>query len=131
MIQRVQSIYWLVAIILFILFIFVPYGTSGTQTVETDDSAITIGLSVFIGLITLANIFLFKNRILQINISRVTMLLIMALIGVCAYFLVSIQGQDMPQYGAILPILGWLLNFLGMRGVIADEKLVRSVDRLR
>lgn len=85
------------------------------------------------GALSLAAIFLFKNRKLQMNLSLVAILatvvgLVLALIF---FFGDAAHNQAAFGLGFILPVLTIVFAFLGWRNIKKDEKLVRSMDRLR
>ena len=145
MIQRVQSIYLLLASGSFFGTFLAPFAESevavpGTVLADQhfttgDSTGMIIGFAVA-GLSALVAIFLYNNRKLQINVSRVALLagLLAVVLGVLAFMQ---DGQAMGEVdvageaGGLLPFVGAILTFLGIRGVRADEKLVRSADRLR
>ncbi len=133
MIQRIQSIYLFLAATAAILAIALslPYAISGTTALELNDFLPLSILSLAAALLCLGSIFLYKNRTLQINVCRIALLFLAIIIGLSVYFAVITAGQDMPQVGATFPILNGLFTWLGIRGIQADEKLVRSMDRLR
>lgn len=131
MIQRIQTIYLLLAAVVCAAFIFTPFALSGSTLLQTLNFLALIILSGVVALISLGNIFLFKNRKLQITLCRLALLVIVALIGTGVYYALTIAGQDLPQYGAALPVVSAVFEFLAMRGVQSDEKLIRSMDRLR
>lgn len=131
MIQRKQTIYLLLAAIMCAAFIFTPFALSGNTLLQTLNFLALIILSGAVALISLGNIFLFKNRKLQITLCRIALVIIVAVIGTGIYYALATAGQDLPQYGAAFPVLGTIFEALAMRGVQADEKLIRSMDRLR
>lgn len=104
----------------------------------TDHIALTI-LFVLAGALSLAAIFLFKNRPLQINLSRVAF--VASIIGLVLGIILFINdeitknAEAMPNpedgIGVLLPILAAVFLLLAMRYIRKDEKLVRSSDRLR
>ena len=97
-----------------------------------DGNMVLMVITGLVALVSLINIFLFRNRPLQMNICKINLLLTLGLIGVAIYFTIAHKGMpDMPHYGAVFPVLVFLANWLAMRGVRSDEELVRSADRLR
>ena len=149
MIQRIQSI-----------FLFLAAGALGgqfvlpyLQTPETDparslpalaDGALNpldnpglLGLTALGALISLAAIFLFKNRPLQARLAIVAAgvgLMLLVLVG----FTVMGTLDRAPEGGTVqyaaglaLPVVALLLNWLAARAIRKDEALVRSMNRLR
>lgn len=85
----------------------------------------------------LFNIFLYKNRPLQLKLCRLSFLLIVGTI-VALYFFIGAHIESLAGkvtvgygYGSAVPIVALVLNFLALRGIHKDEKLVKSLDRLR
>ena len=82
-------------------------------------------------------IFQFRNRVRQLLLGSVNLLLITATLGAAFYF--SNQGEQLLNLklegqflaGFYLPTLALLLNLLANRFIRRDEQLVRSMDRLR
>lgn len=73
------------------------------------------------------------NRRLQSRLCMVAVVLLIAWYGYCAGVVFAIKGADTPrpQFAAILPLLALILTLMARHGIEADEKLVRSADRLR
>ena len=157
MIQRIQTIYLLVAAIAAVLLFVLPMATftgpGGTWEYtalaiqlldETGDtaSANPWPVAVLAGLMALmcgAVIALFKNRPAQLRLGKGMFLLGTALlVSVIFYFddartLASGDGEATVNYGfgLALPVLALIMVFLANRSIRKDEELVKSVDRLR
>ena len=81
------------------------------------------------------SIFLFQKRLVQ---SRMVMLCCILLVGWYAIFaafayLLSerFEASFMPTPWASFPAIACILSYLAFRGILKDEMLVRSLDRLR
>ena len=139
MIQRIQTIYLLLATIASIVMGLAPLGTIINK--ETMDQSLFGGqqalpiliLGILSGCIAFGIIFLFNNRKLQLNIVRSNAVLIGIFMAVCIYYLVfnSVTKIDLPRPGIVFPFFALVFNILGMKGIKADEKLIKSMDRLR
>lgn len=155
MLQRVQSI-WLLFATLSILSLFlfpyiqIPesdgllksimvtgvYENVNNQTLQTQHFTIITVATVFLALIPLITIFLFKNRKQQINLCYLT---VMAILGYSFWLVQSAKGiigdftlqTENYRIGVFLPSLAILFLVLAIKGIKRDEKLIRSVDRLR
>jgi len=141
MIQRIQSVWLLLAaVVMATIFYFPVYKFSGTSqlplTVGNDPLAIILAaLSILLSLFT---IFRFKNRKSQLGF---TWLNILVCIGLQAWLFVRINNfRGQPEnataagyywIGSFLPLVVLLLLFLARGGIRKDEKLVKSLDRLR
>lgn len=157
MIQRIQSIFlFLTALVLGLNFIFpiaefigtndslVLYAFKAESLVPGSENVydiwFTMPLLAIISIViifSIATIFMYKNRLGQIKIIRFLMLLIVVLVAVIFLYYENILSNasgaeaDFIQIGAFSPLVAMVLLFLANRGVIKDEKLVRSADRLR
>lgn len=137
MIQRVQSIYLLLAALAAILFLFIPFGTitynNETMILKGEMNLLIIISCIFLALISIAAIFLFRNRTLQMRVVLVNGILSVLFIGFITYgvTLHAINDAFRPQPGIIFPLFVMLFNFLAHRSIKHDEILVRSMDRLR
>ena len=82
-------------------------------------------------------IFKYTNRPNQLKLGKINSLLIMVVLGILFYLVYTQEDIILPnqngdyQAGIILPIVALMLNFLAGRFINKDEKLVRSVDRIR
>jgi heme A synthase len=88
-------------------------------------------------LLTFINIFRYKNRKGQIRMGRFVIFLVWLEIGAAAWMVflphvyLSPAALHAGDYGAVFPLLTLLFLWLANRGIRRDEKLVRSVDRIR
>ena len=84
------------------------------------------------GIACLIAIFLYKNRKLQMRIALLT--LIVSIINLVLLFMQTqhfVPGEGNFNLTAIFPIIVPVFLILAMRGIRKDEKLVKSLDRLR
>ena len=87
--------------------------------------------------LALFEIFQFRNRFFQLKLGALNMLLICATIGADFFYsnqgerLLNVKLEGAYQAGFYLPTLALLLNLLANRFIRSDERLVRSMDRLR
>jgi len=139
MIQRLQTIWLLIAAVCAILTYDLAF-YSGVKLSETNiknfvelnamaDIIIMI-LTGIIALISLISIFLFKNRKLQLRLSIVA--IIAAIANLVVYFAETTEFTD----GNLLltSVFTFVIPFfliMAARGIYKDERLVKSMDRLR
>lgn len=152
MIQRIQSLYMLLSSVLAVWCLCSPLGTFFTEAGEpvarlhnlwmTDlvshardfSPWALFALLVIVATLTFLGIFLFRRRALQM---RLLSLCIILLVGYYAFlgFLAYKAGADglalRPTLFAAFPFVGIVLDWLAFRGILKDEMLVRSLDRLR
>lgn len=85
--------------------------------------------------LSLLSIFLFTRRALQMRVTSFCMILLVGwyiTYGVFAYLLCgNMEAQFRPHWVVVLPAVSLILQYLAFRGIMKDEMLVRSLDRLR
>ena len=143
MIQRIQSIYLLLASIISggLIFVFNLWSSSERPTFVIDlfkeDSFLLNGISLLFLLsatITFIAIFLFKKRQLQFVFGRISILINLLLLGLLIYVSLILPGEmkiSEKGIGMFLPILAILFVVFANKAIQKDEDLVKSVDRLR
>ena len=113
MIQRIQTVdLLLAAILLAVCAVF-------------DGELITRLLVALMAIVALVTIFLYRNRPLQTTLCNVVMC-----VGILFYIVLAVKQPVMEWFWA-LPLAGILLTFLARKAIVKDEKLVRSLDRIR
>ena len=151
MIQRIQSVYWLVITALLVVTMLSPLGFF-TEVGGAFDSVLKpLGISLADGgyestwglfailllnaLVAFATIFLYKNRMLQVRMSVFSALLQIGFYvaaGVFIYMLKDdLQASFRPGWALALPFICIILNYLAFRATYADEVMVRASERLR
>jgi hypothetical protein len=155
MIQRVQTVYLLIVAGLFIALMFLPiaflqsedilysFEVTGLNTViQPSELAYPtwslMAIAAIIILLAFVIIFMYKKRILQIRICIFNALL---MIGFCALFGFYLwHFGKLPELAhmkvniriwAAFPVIAFILNYLAIRNIGADETLIRSLERLR
>ena len=160
MIQRIQSVYLLLASVLSVVGLCLPvayivvgrgdmtleasvmervYNLWVSNASESGYSLTTWPLFVLLlaaAALTLYTIFAFRNRVVQ---ARLCLFISFLLLGWHLVFAVfsqvlvdALAGESFqPAFGAFLPFVALLLTVLARRAIIADEKMVRAADRIR
>ena len=142
MIQRIQTVYLLLSGLCAVLSWKIPFGkvellNQPVKLYVANDSFPLTLLMILAILLAIIAIFLFKKRRLQLRLSWLGFL-----VGAVALFLEysivhNFQTQAAPVQrayywiGIALPVLMMLFFLLAALGIRKDEKLVRSLDRLR
>ena len=139
MIQRLQTIWLLIAAVCAILTYDLAF-YSGVKLSENNikqfvelnalADVIIMVLTGLVALICLVSMFLFKNRKMQLRLTIVALLASIA--NLVIYFKETAEFTD----GNILltSIFSFIIPFflvMAARGIYQDEKLVKSMDRLR
>jgi len=136
MIQRIQTLYILVSVLLLTaLYLFFPEVTDGEGAVviQRNEPLILslIGGSVVLSILSILN---FKKRQLQFVLNRLNIILNFVLLGVFVYRSLSIPGETLVSekgIGVLLPVISIVFLVLANKAIKRDEDLVKSVDRLR
>lgn len=137
MLQRIQTIYLLIAFIVngVLPFIFPLWVTGeGKDFYFMSNIAYTalFGLSTTLSLVS---IFSYKKRQNQFVMNRLNMILNLILIGLFVYQSLNLSGEatvvSEKGIGMFLPIISIVFLFLANKAIKKDEDLVKSVDRLR
>ena len=155
MIQRIQTLYLLLAAVLMSLTLFLPLATILDGSNEIVVKAFSVSglqdaagaLPIYLGLLLalttallLTIIFLFKRRMLQIRLCVSAIVLLVgstAFIGLYCYrlcdLLASLEGDKVFTLGfaSLMPVVAIIPVVLAIRGIARDEALVRSLDRIR
>lgn len=144
MIQRIQSIFFLLCAGFFGGEFAAPFATS-TQSVagifsdQMYNLSDHIALQILAGLgiaLSLLAIFLYKNRKNQIKLGYLitTIAILLPLVGILIYMNETKELADFPindGLGIYLPIGALIMAILATRFVKKDDQLVDSMDRLR
>ncbi len=152
MIQRIQTLFLLLALVCMAVFYFVPFG-SLELTTETGITDVPMGLYgvdfgeehystlpllillSFVVLILIFTIFLFKHRILQMRICVFNLILALGCSGLAFFFLYQASEKFATNYSTsilvVLPVVAAIFIALAIRGIAKDEALIRSIDRIR
>lgn len=154
MIQRIQSVYLFVAIVLTLCLFCFPYvevlnGEIAYATTTCHLSPVAVGLSkavmapiaivtclaVVICFITL---FTFRNRTRQMKLTKISIYLQFLIFATMIAYIIGLLKAlcaDNLQFNLcfpmIFPIVNIILLVLAHRGIKKDDDLVKSADRLR
>jgi len=121
MIQRIQTVYLFFAFCLMAALVLLPFSSSLIILIDSGVAA----------LLSIINIFLYKKRKLQRKICYIILLLLV--LAYIIYFSFEYQNFSFSEirYTFIFPFIAVVFIYLAIRGINKDEKLIRSLDRLR
>ena len=159
MIQRIQTIYLLIAVICMVVCLSMPIGAitvTGSNALNSAIESMTVynlwlttpslehqltTWPLFLLLIVSSSLSLFaigayKNRLFQSRLCMFASLIIVGWHIVFAVFSkvlpIAEQGQSFElRWPAIFPLIALVLLVMARRAIMADEKLVRAADRIR
>jgi hypothetical protein len=142
MIQRIQSVWLLLAAACGFLTTEAPIfsarlANNTAYNLMANSSLLLFAILMGAACVSLIAIFLFKKRPVQLRLCVIGILL--------AVIAIALQVRDVEQYksataglvsgtwqwGGLLPILMIIFFILAARGIYKDQKLVKSLDRLR
>jgi energy-coupling factor transporter transmembrane protein EcfT len=150
MLQRIQSLWLLLAAVCaFLTFQFSFYTgnilenenlvlktmtalglTSKTDAGKTEYNIVSLLLTSAVGITTLIAIFMYATRKVQLRIT-ITAMLLSILTLVYLFILTKDFSDGTLSLASIFAFLPPVFLFLASRGIYKDEKLVKSMDRLR
>jgi len=141
MIQRIQSIFLLLAAISFGLLFVVPLALSNTATTQfladkvydISDHPVLLALTIIGILLSVLALFSFRNRKKQLRTGYL-IIVVAILLPVAAYLLFlneSATAEPEEQAGMLLPAVAIVFTVVANFFIRKDEKLVKSMDRLR
>ena len=155
MIQRIQTVYLLLATILMSLTLFLPIATfwlgDNEVVVKAWFADGTLGfkapLPLYLGILLaistalpLITIFIFKKRLVQIRLCVAEVVLLLgstAFIALYCYRTYDILSETMKDahftlgFASLMPVVAIIPILLAIRSIAKDEALVRSLDRIR
>ena len=154
MIQRIQSLYLLITFALTIIMFCLPFGTflggqegftlsawaiknsAGQTVVPTTPMGI---LLLVCSILSFFTIFLYRHRWVQLRFCVVGMVLYLGLQAFVVFYTLrsnsAVSQADIHSMSysvtCILPLVCLILTWLAFRGVLKDETLVKSLERIR
>ncbi len=144
MLQRIQTIYLLIATLASAGLIFVLNLWANEEQVKffaldsftTENILLKVMTVLFFlsSMLTFIAIFKFNNRQLQFVLGRFSILTNFILLGILVYFTQNLSGEIIISekgIGLLIPIISIVFVALANKAIKKDEELVKSVDRLR
>ena len=160
MLQRIQTVFLCLLAVAMFIFLFLPiwckvdtltlqnYTLYAWKLEEINPPANILHLffkpymllgiiATTICLMSVYAIIRFDNRILQLKLGTLNSLFLTALIGILIWLLTKAQTSFLPeisgQYkiGFVMPVVGVVCNLLSNYFIKKDEKLIRSINRIR
>jgi hypothetical protein len=150
MIQRIQTVYLLITIVLTGLVIGFPLAEFFTENnalhtmtvlgVYFEDTMVysnwgLLALCIINIVVALAAILLFNLRMLQMRLCVFNILIVVGFYLLFALYYWIIQERFVTEifvkWPIILPLINAIFTYLALRAIGKDEALVRAADRLR
>ena len=150
MIQRIQTLYLLVVVVLGTLLclfspmqFLLPEGTEYVSLNVLDKWPMAV-MTIASPVLALVTIFLFKRRLLQARFNVMNVILCLGFYALLALYTayvvkgyetigeISLAGADWYiSVWAAIPLVNIVLLMMATRRILKDEALVRAADRLR
>lgn len=151
MIQRKQSVYLLVAVIVLICALCLPLGyfVGADQVdvlafkplgvIQADGSLLStwgvFSLLLLSAVVSFCTIFLFRNRRLQMRMIVFNVVLLVAYFFVLLLFISTLKSDLNSSFqlnwALCLPVVAIILNWLAFGAIRQDDQLVKAADRIR
>ncbi len=155
MIQRIQTLYLLLIVILSIFTLFMPFAgllnsaealqyvvnykgiflIQATGNVFQGNVWALTALSALIPVLAFVTIFLFKKRLLQIRLLIFNLVLMAGYYGLLFIYLwqagLKLQADWYLEIVTAFPLVNIILGFMAVRAIGKDEALVKSLNRIR
>ena len=135
MLQRIQTVYMLIAIFMVVaLYVWFPSIENAQGLIMKSNEPLFLGImigSVLLGFITILS---FKKRQRQFVLNRLNIILNFVLLGVFVYRSLTLSGETLVSekgIGMLFPVISIVFFVLANKAIKRDEDLVKSVDRLR
>lgn len=139
-IQRIQTVYLLLAAIVTAVFAFVPVinvlNPDGVVEISFNSlhfGAWTMVLEMLIVILAIIAIFKYRDLKSQIRLTNVLMLLIVTLIIVIAIMMWVLHDKLIMQFTPyiVMPFVALILVWLAKKGIKHDKKLLADSERIR
>lgn len=139
-IQRIQTVYLLLAAIVTAVFAFVPVinvlNPDGVVEISFNSlhfGAWTMVLEILIVILAIIAIFKYRDLKTQIRLTNVLMLLIVTLIIVIAIMMWVLHDKLIMQFTPyiVMPFVALIMVWLAKKGIKHDKKLLADSERIR
>ena len=131
-IQRIQTLWLLIALSFTALIGFRPIAWSADKGVFLTDAPVLLVIDILVAVLLIISIFSFKNIKMQKKITILS-LMMMAVLAVGGGFFLYNNAPDATLElfgGIVLLAVSAIFALLAYRGMSKDQKLLRNADRL-
>ena len=125
--QRIQTLYLFISTVLMGMLIF----CNKAQGISYSSYWPYLVLLILIALLNILALTSWKFRIFQMRTAVLVAIITLAFQGWLAVDYFTAADEVVFNLTAVFPIVAVILDFLAARGIMADELMVRSSDRLR
>ena len=137
MLQRIQTIWlFLAAVCIFLTLKFSTYSGTNKEMVSPyflkgTENILLMFVTLAVGILALVAIFLYTHRKLQLRLAIGAIIVELLLMFLYYREVETFIGKGAISLTAALHVLALIFLFLAIRGISADEKLIKDSNRLR
>ena len=150
MIQRKQTLFLIIALAAMCICACLPIGIIVPLGMGTNAEVYNLGIKGVSGfsmpiwplfvllltplLLTVAAIFSYKKRKMQAWFCTLSELFCAAwyvYFGICVFWQLRLLGEFQVQLATFMPLFAIIFYALAHKGIMDDERLIRSIDRIR
>lgn len=142
MIQRIQSIFLLLSASASFGTLATPFASAQAQIASpiftdqvynVEDNVVLLILFAVAGALAVASIFLYSSRKVQMRLALIALVVNLGGLAFAIFYLIEqVNFASVAlSFGMFLPLIAVVFLWLARRNIRKDEKLVRSMDRLR
>jgi glucan phosphoethanolaminetransferase (alkaline phosphatase superfamily) len=152
MIQRIQTVFLVGAVISLGILFFIPLGHlitpeqilldfyfNGIWESEIVENSYHVyplsSLMILTVALAFVSIFFYKRRVLQMRLNGVNIFLIIGQIGMFLFYFFDaakqLNAEKEFNISIVLPIVAIVFIYLAIRGIARDEAMVKAADRIR
>jgi len=130
MLQRIQSVYMFLGFLTAVIYAYFAYAGNLFSGAPVYYLAGSIAVAVLIFI----NIFLYNNRKLQIKLNYLVIFVLIVLLGLSIYQVGFLSGEKSfseKDIKLLVPVISIVFLLIANKYIKRDERLVKSVDRIR
>ena len=133
MIQRVQSLWLLAAVAVMAVFCVLPFGSVAGKAIEVASDIFVLVPALVSALLCLVAIFLYRSHGRQkaVIVASMAFAIISEAFALVGVHVADGAGFSSLSWTLLLPPAAVVAQIAAWRGVNADQRLLRSYDRLR
>jgi hypothetical protein len=108
---------------------------AGKAFMQVENLWLLTVIIILISLISIITILLYKNRKVQLLLAMSVIVLAAGFIIAVSWYAYSLANSFsfaiIPGFKMVIPVFNLIFSILACRGILKDERLVKSYDRLR
>ena len=130
-IQRIQSVFLLLAAACIGVYSFMPFAHAGETNFTACDALPLLIVSILTIVMLLLNIFMYKDLRKQIRVAAINSILVIATMATAVICALTSLNATLYYAWLALPVAALILTIRARRAIISDRNLLSSSDRIR